>query len=252
MTLYLVPGPYFTSLEDPATLSQALITKASNFLTGFNFVGQDQETGNILAQQQPEPRKLRVGIQIGHLDQENVPEELAGLNDNYNNSFLHPLRTEEVSISATVAKEVARLLQAEGIEIDLLPATVPSEYLADAFVSLHADWSKDKNIRGFKIAGSDFDKSGASEKLADSIKNFYQDIIGLPWHNFITPGMKQYYAFNYESFEHSISPQTPAAIIELGFLTNKQDYEFLQNNPQKVAKAITQGILDFLKHINSN
>jgi N-acetylmuramoyl-L-alanine amidase len=43
-----------------------------------------------------------------------------------------------------------------------------------------------------------------------------------------------------------ISPGTPAAIIELGFLTNARDRALLVGGQDLIAAALADGILDFL------
>lgn len=49
-----------------------------------------------------------------------------------------------------VAERVATILRARGVEVDALPALVPPGYLADAFVSLHADGEIHEEAGGFK------------------------------------------------------------------------------------------------------
>jgi N-acetylmuramoyl-L-alanine amidase len=58
--------------------------------------------------------------------------------------------------------------------------------------------------------------------------------------------MTGYYAFNSRDFVHAIDPQTPAVIIELGFLTNPEDRELLQDRQDLLAAALADGILRYL------
>jgi hypothetical protein len=58
--------------------------------------------------------------------------------------------------------------------------------------------------------------------------------------------MRGYYAFNSGLYEHTISEDTPGAIIEMGFITNATDRGFLISNRDLVARAIALGIARFL------
>jgi hypothetical protein len=62
----------------------------------------------------------------------------------------------------------------------------------------------------------------------------------------VTRQMSGYFAFNWSRYQHATSPFTPAAIIELGFLSNTGDRYLLVNKPQVVAAALVTGILQFL------
>ncbi|MBN2552461.1 MAG: N-acetylmuramoyl-L-alanine amidase [Spirochaetales bacterium] len=58
----------------------------------------------------------------------------------------------EVDANVDIAGRVAEYLEIAGIQVDLLPATVPPGYRADAFVSIHADGAYRSGVRGWKIA----------------------------------------------------------------------------------------------------
>jgi N-acetylmuramoyl-L-alanine amidase len=62
----------------------------------------------------------------------------------------------------------------------------------------------------------------------------------------VTRQMTGYYALNWTRYQHATSPFTPAAIIELGFLSNADDRNLLVNKPQVIAGALVNGILKFL------
>ena len=91
----------------------------------------------------------RVGVQVGHEEAQNHPEELAALRVNTGG---HAGGIDEVDVNRAVAQELARRLEANGVTVDLLPATPPEGYHADLFVSLHADASPDTARRGYKTA----------------------------------------------------------------------------------------------------
>ena len=68
----------------------------------------------------------------------------------------------------------------------------------------------------------------------------YPAATGQPHHpNTVTHNMTEYHAFR------KIDPETPAAIIELGFLGG--DRELLASHPEQAAKGVADSILCFLK-----
>ena len=125
---------------------------------------------------QRNPGPLRVGLQAEHLNNAEVPEELPGLTRNGATAAGYNERdTVEVITDLT-----AELLEGEGITVDILPATVPPGYEADAFVSIHADGNLSSNVRGFKHAGPRRDYSGRSEALVAALYESYSQATGLP------------------------------------------------------------------------
>jgi len=82
------------------------------------------------------PREPLVALQVGHLNAHEHPDELA------------PLRAStgglangvaEVDVNRRVAVHAAAALEELGVEVQILPATVPPDYRASAFISIHAD-----------------------------------------------------------------------------------------------------------------
>ena len=39
--------------------------------------------------------------------------------------------------------------------------------------------------------------------------------------------------------------KSPAVLVETGFITNEKDLRFLTENPDKVAKAISEGVINY-------
>ncbi len=186
---------------------------------------------------------LRVGVQIGHLDNDKVPEELKALTANTGASFG---TVTERELMKQIGEKVRVELEARGVVVDVLPATVPPKYEADAFIALHADGNQNRRARGFKIAGPRRDYSGLSERLVSSLTTAYASTTKLPFDDTITRRMTAYYAFNWPRYEHAIHPFTPAAIVETGYVTNAVDRAFLINQQEVIASAITDGVMDFL------
>ncbi len=185
-----------------------------------------------------------VGIQVGHWKNSEVPEELSGLKRSGGGA--QGGGKTEVETVLIIAQKVKALLEAKGVVVDLLPATVPADYFADAFVSIHADGNSNTSVSGFKIASPQRDFSGKSVSLVSNIYDSYEEATGLIRDNNVTRRMSGYYAFNWRRYEHALSPLTPAAIVETGFMTSPTDRKVIVSNPDKSAKGIADGILKFL------
>jgi N-acetylmuramoyl-L-alanine amidase len=145
----------------------------------------------------------------------------------------------ETEINQEVAEAVATSLRTENLRVDVLDEFDPrlSGYEASAFVSIHAD-SCSVNMTGFKVASAE-DGSDASKRLAECLWTRYETETGLPRHlSTITKNMTQYHAF------HKIAETTPAAIIEIGFLS--EDREYLTQHADRVAAGIAKGVECFL------
>lgn len=145
----------------------------------------------------------------------------------------------EAEVNLKVAELVADGLGREGIRVQIM-----DEFdrrlrglEADALVSIHSD-SCASDLSGFKVA-SEEGGTAESERLANCLWDAYEAATGLPRHYAtITNDMTNYHAFR------EISLETPAAIIELGFLN--ADRELLTNEPERAARGIVDGILCFL------
>ncbi len=191
------------------------------------------------------PGPLRVGIQAGHWKLKEVPEELNGLKTS---SGAQGGGFSEQETVLAIARRVKVLLEAENIVVDLLPATVPVDYVADAFVSIHADGSSSANVTGFKIAPPRRDFSGKADALVSALYDAYGSATGLREDSNITRRMSGYYAFNWRRYDHTVHPMTPSAIVETGFMTNASDRAIIVTQPQIAAEGIAKGILAFLKN----
>ncbi len=185
----------------------------------------------------------RVGLQVGHEGAQDHPEELAALRVNTGG---HAAGVDEVDINRAVALALARLLETQGVAVDLLPATPPAGYHADLFVSLHADASPDPARRGYKTAHFSPPRNPLEPRLKAQLDAAY-DASGLPDdQNNVTDSMSFYYAFNFRRYHHSVHPGTPAVIVELGYLSNPQDREYL-SHVEAPAARLAAGILTYLR-----
>ena len=194
----------------------------------------------------PTPRPAgatpRIGIQAGHWKSSEQPDELARLRTS---SGAFAAGYKEADVNLNVAQRVVRLLESRGMVVDLLPATIPPGYDADAFVAIHADGSSSGNSRGFKIA-TPWRTSRAAQHLLDTVTHEYARATGMPWDDAITFNMRGYYAFNNRRHTHAIASTTPAVIVEMGFLTSAADRAVIIGRADNVAIGIANGIIRYL------
>lgn len=149
---------------------------------------------------------------------------------------------EEVQINYDVAQRTAVLLRRAGYSVDLLAEFDPKleGYSADAFLSIHTD-SCVYDLSGFKIARLPESAVGEqADRLVAALYREYAAVTGLqPHYDTITFDMREYHAFR------EISPNTPGAIIEIGFMGG--DRELLTRRPDIIARGIARGIIAFLE-----
>lgn len=184
----------------------------------------------------------RVGIQAGHWRTAEAPAEFPRLRSSIGGSFEG---VNEVDLTLAIARIVTDLLRERGIVADLIPATVPPSYIADAFVSIHADADETATARGFKIAHGTY-RSPHDGRLVRSLTEHYGAATGLPWDPHVTDDMTDYYAFAWFRYDHALAPHTAAAIVELGFISHPADREVLLERQEVVARGIVEGVLRFL------
>jgi N-acetylmuramoyl-L-alanine amidase len=146
----------------------------------------------------------------------------------------------EVDVNAEVAELTARRLRRAGADVMILDEFDPrlEGLQADVLISLHADSCIDAS--GFKAAHHVASPIIEEEtRLLACIDQHYASATGLVQHpNTVTHDMTRYHAFN------RIDPQTPAAILEMGFLG--QDRPLLEERPQFVAQGVADSVICFL------
>lgn len=201
----------------------------------------------------PTPRAAgtppRVGLQVGHLNSHELPDELAHLRTSTGARWGS---VTEAQLNYDIVSRVKPLLEAQGVIVDVLPATVPPGYEADAFLAIHADGSRSAAPRGWKLA-TPWRASAASKLLLERVGAAYGPASGLP-HDAggVTVNMRGYYAFNWRRHSHAVAATTPAIIVELGFMTNAADRAVLFGQPDRLARGIADGILDYLARLDPN
>jgi N-acetylmuramoyl-L-alanine amidase len=158
-----------------------------------------------------------------------------------------PTGVTEKDSNLQIAQLVVKKLRERGVWVDLLQEfdSRLDGFSADVLVSIHADSCEpvdaDPPATGFKVARSQASQIPTiADKLVECLRTEYQAATGLDFHeNSITNDMTFYHSFN------ELDPNTPAVIIETGFL--HLDYDMIVKQPELPAAGITNGILCFLK-----
>ena len=190
-------------------------------------------------------RLFHVGVQIGHYKNNELPDVLSRLVGSTGTSGGG--RTE-IDLNYDIANRIAKLLKAQGVQVDLLPATVPTGYSADVFIAIHADGSTSSTPRGFKISTRWSSAVAVQDvSLVEKLTDTYALGTNLPEDSNVTRNMRGYYAYASYRPNWRISALTPAAIIEMGYMSNAADRAVMFNQPDKIASSVVSGVMDFLK-----
>ncbi len=149
----------------------------------------------------------------------------------------------EVDINLDIAQRVVSTLNKAGYDAEILAEFSPelNGYQAGALVSIHTDSCNVPEATGFKVARvSSSMVPELEDRLVACLSERDGQATGLPFHeNSITFDMTEYHAF----FE--IAPETPAAIIEIGFMD--RDRRLLTKRQGRVASGIVDGIECFFE-----
>ncbi|MBR2775021.1 MAG: N-acetylmuramoyl-L-alanine amidase [Selenomonadaceae bacterium] len=169
-----------------------------------------------------------------------------------------PTGVMEKTVTLKVALELRRLLEAEGAQVILTRegdttvsakgakasdieelgarCEVANRIGADIFISIHADSFTRPEARG--TTGYYYSKStsGRGQKLADCIRRNLVEQLGTPSRG--TQPCNFYVVKNTDM---------PATLIELGFISNKEEEQLLNSKEgvQKAAQGILDGIEDY-------
>lgn len=208
-----------------------------------DYVSDSEERSLIENWKRPQG-PAKVALQVGHWKNEEVPEELHKLRGNTGASGGGKTEWE---VNYAIASRTKTLLEAQGITVALLPATVPSQYWADVFVAIHADGSLDPQKSGYKAAIPRRDYTGNANELLTAIETAYETATGLTRDPNVTRNMRGYYAFSWWRYDHAVHPMTASVILETGFLSSPNDRQLIVGNPDRSAQGLANGILTFLK-----
>lgn len=191
------------------------------------------------------PGVKRVGLQAGHWEHDEAPDELEELRSN---PGTYGGNRAEWEVNLEIARLTAAHLRDAGVEVDILPTTIPVRYRAHAFVSIHADGDARGILNGFKVARSGFSSiPEIDDILVEALNESYGPATGMPRRDEqISVRMRWYYSFNARRYQHAVAPGVPQAIVETGFLTSSADRQILIGDPDRPARGIAKGILKFL------
>lgn len=187
---------------------------------------------------QPAPANAgrpRVALQAGHWRANEAPLPLR----------LHTggsiAGVDEAAITLDIAARTAAHLRAAGIDVEILPTWFPDDYAADAFVSIHVNGAPGPVHRGFFAdRAADSLIPAAEDRLVRLINSAYGEATDLPYVYRPTRDTRYYYGY------YRVTGATPAALVELGFLTNEDDRAFLVNAPDRAAAGLARAIQVFL------
>ncbi len=147
----------------------------------------------------------------------------------------------EAETVAHVAELTAKRLRRAGVEVVILEEFDPllEDLHADILLSLHADSCIAAS--GYKAAYYDFSLIPVtSARILGCIDERYAAVTGLPQDpNRVTIDMTAYHAFR------RIAQDTPAAILEMGFLGG--DQALLTERAETVAQGVAESLLCFLE-----
>ncbi|GIW59261.1 MAG: hypothetical protein KatS3mg087_0327 [Patescibacteria group bacterium] len=186
----------------------------------------------------------KVGLQVGHWKNNELPAELSKLIGNTGASGGGKWEWE---VNLKIAEQTKMELEELGVVVELIPATVPPKYWADVFIAIHADGSENKSKSGYKFAAPWRDFTGKAEKLVQNLESEYEKATGLTKDPNVTRNMRGYYAFAWWRYEHAIHPMTTATIAETGFLTNISDQDLLIKRSEVSVAGLANGIEKFLR-----
>ena len=205
-------------------------------------VGEPQDADMLAALQAAPtwapPPPAAIGIVAGHSGAQSDPGATC------------PDGTTEAEVNRAVALLVQARLRALGYDAVVLDEFDPRlhGFHGPALVSIHADAClRREDLTGFKVALSaalqrrdDVAALARANRLKACLVEAYRQATGLAYHPYtVTRDMTEYHAFT------EIAPDTPAVIIEVGFLG--QDYDLLVHRPEVVAQGIVDGLLCFLE-----
>lgn len=183
---------------------------------------------------------------MGHWKLEELPAELERFKV-YSGTYWNGY--DEWELNIVIAEALRDQLEAAGVVVDLIPATVPIGYQADAFVSIHIDGVTGGQAewrRGYKVAAP-YRSSPAGLALAKAVEQSYGQITELP-EDQLGPSvnMRAHYIFSPHRFWHAVAPTTPSIMVECAFMTHPADRALILEQPKLLAQGIAEGILDYL------
>ena len=176
----------------------------------------------------------RIGILSGHRGKDSG----AVCEDEYG----YP-EIQEVDINFAVTQRVVAKLKADNFAVDLLDENDPrlDNYQGTALISIHANTCYDfgELVSGYIVAKAEARPDvGNDTLLRECVAINFGTLVPLERSFVLTVDMTNYHVFR------TIHPLTPAVILEMGYML--ADREVLENEPDLLAQAITNGIYCYL------
>ncbi|NRD76841.1 N-acetylmuramoyl-L-alanine amidase [Bacillus sp. BRMEA1] len=157
--------------------------------------------------------------------------------------------THEKALTLATAKRVEQKLENAGANVIMtrtndtyIPlnqrANLSNQNDADAFISFHYNWTDKPSINGLTDY---YYKAARDSRLASDLLKAVAKTTGL--NNDGT---------SFDNLEVLRNNAQPCTLIELGFLSNKQDDSVVESNdyPNTVAQGVYQGLLDYFSNTN--
>ena len=185
----------------------------------------------------------RVVIQAGHWLSNDMPYQIS----QFSGDGAYVGGVAEWVLNLHVATLAARLLRARGYDVRIVPATVPIGCQADVFVALHADADTDPSALGYKAAYPRYINNPANRRLLADMYIEYGVATGLTRDNTISLNMSGYYAFYNQNQPYAVDPSTPMIILEMGFISNDYERQYLSTNQSIAALGVANGVDRFLQ-----
>ncbi len=156
-----------------------------------------------------------------------------------------PNGLEEVNVNLTIASLVQQKLAKEGYQVDLLEEfdSRLSQYQAMALISVHSDSCDfiSTDATGFKVAAAlESAYPEKTDRLSGCLIDRYSATTKLTYRAGNTNDMTYYHAFS------EVNTETPAVIIEVGFLN--LDQQILTQQPDLIADGIVNGLLCYIRN----
>lgn len=148
---------------------------------------------------------------------------------------------QEADVTSNVMELVMYYLQQAG-DFDILLVqenelyqitNASNKFCADLFISIHCNAAENRNAQGTETFCYKF--GGESEKLAQCIQSQIVNSMDT-----VDRGIKE------GNFAVVRDTNCPAALVELAFISNKDDELLLINRQDDFARAIARGITDYI------
>ncbi|MDN3017152.1 N-acetylmuramoyl-L-alanine amidase [Paenibacillus sp. BSR1-1] len=236
---------YYITKDSSSEAKRAIASLPSTRkIVRFNEKGQIQSTESIsgiqttvpfIAQNSFDPLQGKtIVLDPGHGGKDDGTTSIAG--------------THEKSLTLSTAEAVKQILENAGANVImtrtgdtyvplLQRVAVSYQNHADAFISFHYNWSSDPSVNGI----TNFYYQQTSNPLASDIINEVVQATGLN-----NDGTR------FDNLSVLRNNSQPSTLIELGFLSNKNDDSVVESSAyrDKVAKGVYLGLLDYFQSNN--